>query len=76
MRYSSIGWGFRAARAAVGLPHVRFHDLRHTTASWLVNAGVDLYTVGAILGHTAPATTARYAHLAHGTLDKAMRKLK
>lgn len=76
MRYSSIGWGFREARIAAGLPHVRFHDLRHTTASWLVNAGVDLYQVGAILGHTAPATTARYAHLAHNTLAKAMRKLR
>jgi integrase len=74
--YSQLNWAWRAARAAAGLPHARFHDLRHTCASWLINAGVDLFTVGAILGHTAPATTARYAHLAHGTLAKAMRKLK
>lgn len=74
--YTQLNWSWRAARAAAGLPHARFHDLRHTCASWLINAGVDLFTVGAILGHTAPATTARYAHLAHGTLAKAMRKLK
>jgi integrase len=74
--YSELNWAWRQARAKAGLPHVRFHDLRHTAASWLVNAGVDLYAVGTILGHTAPATTARYSHLAHGTLAKAMRKLK
>lgn len=74
--YSEMEWAFRAAREAAGLPHVRFHDLRHTCASWLVNAGVDLYTVGAILGHTAPATTARYSHLATATLAAAMRKLR
>lgn len=74
--YSQLNWSWRAARAAAGLPHARFHDLRHTCASWLINAGVDLFTVGAILGHTTPQTTARYAHLAHGTLAKAMRKLK
>jgi integrase len=76
MTYSRLEWAFRDARTQAGLPEVRFHDLRHTAASWLVNAGVDLYAVGAILGHTAPATTQRYAHLAHGTLAKAMRKLK
>lgn len=74
--YHALSWAFRSARAAAGLPGVHFHDLRHTCASWLINAGVDLYTVGTILGHTAPATTQRYAHLAHATLAKAMRKLR
>ncbi|WP_342781884.1 tyrosine-type recombinase/integrase [Verticiella sediminum] len=31
-------------RARAGLPHVHFHDLRHSTASELINAGVDLYS--------------------------------
>ena len=58
------------------MPHVRFHDLRHSTASMLINAGVDLYTVGAILGHAGPQTTARYAHLSQQTLKKAMGRLR
>lgn len=76
LSYTQLQWQFRAARKAVGMEHVRLHDLRHTTASWLINAGVDLYTVGKILGHLTPTTTARYAHLAQGTLRKAMGKLR
>lgn len=58
---------FKRAAVAIGRPDLHFHDLRHTTASLLINAGVDLYTVGKILGHLDTRTTARYAHL---TLDK------
>jgi integrase len=74
--YSQLQWAFRAAREAAGMPHVRLHDLRHSAASMLINAGVDLYTVGKILGHSTPATTARYSHLADSSLRKAMRRLK
>jgi integrase len=55
---------------------VRFHDLRHTTASLLINAGVPLYTVGAILGHKSLQTTKRYAHLETKTLEDAMNLLQ
>ncbi len=41
-----------------------FHSCRHTCASWLVMAGVPLYTVQKILGHSTIAMTERYAHLA------------
>ena len=64
-----------AARDATGLRHVRFHDLRHTYASWLVQAGVPLHTVGTLLGHSSPAMTARYAHLAPDTLAAAVATL-
>jgi integrase len=42
---------------------VRVHDLRHTYASVLASAGQSLPVIGALLGHTQPATTARYSHL-------------
>jgi integrase len=45
---------------------VTFHDLRHTFASRLVMAGVDLPTVQAFLGHKTIAMTMRYTHLAPG----------
>ena len=47
---------------------VWFHTLRHTFASWLVQAGVDLYTVQALMRHKDPTMTQRYAHLSHDAL--------
>lgn len=47
----------------VATPSARLHDLRHTYASVLASAGLSLPVIGALLGHTQPATTARYAHL-------------
>jgi site-specific recombinase XerD len=68
---------FIAARIKAGLPReVTLHTLRHTCASWLIQAGVDLFTVGKILGHSGPQTTARYAHLSTQTLETAMARLK
>jgi len=40
----------------------RFHDLRHTAATRMVQNGVDLYKVQLILGHKGPQMTQRYAH--------------
>ena len=47
---------------------LRLHDLRHSFASFLVNEGVSLYVVQALLGHANARTTQRYAHLASDTL--------
>ena len=58
-------------RAAAGLEDVRFHDLRHSFASMLVGANLSLEVIGRLLGHTKPATTKRYAHLADGPLRAA-----
>ena len=52
---------------------VVFHTLRHTYASWLVESGVDLYTVRALLGHASLAMTERYSHLNSSTLQNAVR---
>lgn len=57
------------------LPGVRFHDLRHTAASLLIQSGIDLYRVGAILGHSDIRTTRRYAHLAVDNLRSAVAAL-
>jgi integrase len=48
---------------SLGIDDASFHSLRHTAASWLVMAGVDLYAVGQVLGHRTPRMTQRYAHL-------------
>lgn len=60
------------ARARVGLGHVHFHDLRHSTASQMINAGVSLHTVGKVLGHRDARSTDRYSHLTAGTLAAAV----
>lgn len=51
------------------------HTLRHTYASHLVQAGVDLYVVSKLLGHTDPKQTVIYAHLAPNNLDAAVVRL-
>ncbi|WP_353618146.1 tyrosine-type recombinase/integrase [Paracidovorax avenae] len=52
---------------------LHFHDLRHSCASEMINAKVDLYTVGAVLRHKDSRSTARYSHLATTTLADALR---
>ena len=61
---------FEAAVRRAGITDFRFHDLRHTCASWLVMAGADLVSVQKQLGHTTIGTTMRYAHLSPGHLKK------
>ncbi len=58
-------------RRSLGLEGVRIHDLRHTFASFLVNAGHSLYEVQKLLGHSDPRTTMRYAHLEQESLAAA-----
>jgi integrase len=65
----------KAAMRTVGLGHARLHDLRHSAASEMINSGVDLYTVGAVLGHKSAVSTARYAHLAQDRLREAVGRI-
>lgn len=56
---------------AANITNARPHDLRHTFASLLVSSGFGLPMIGALLGHTQPVTTARYAHLFDDPLRQA-----
>lgn len=61
-RFLDLKKGFKKAVTLAGLPKIRFHDLRHTFATRLVQAGVDIITVQHLLGHARISMTARYAH--------------
>jgi integrase len=66
-----------ALRRAGITKHVRLHDMRHTTATLLLRAGVELHQVQRILRHASPVTTAvTYAHLVTPDLRKAMAPLE
>ena len=66
---------WRRIRASAELDDVRLHDLRHTFASIAVSGGMSLPLIGALLGHSQPRTTARYAHLASAPLREAVEKI-
>ena len=61
---TDLGQRWLALRKLAGLEDVRIHDCRHTYASHAVMSGLDLYTVGRLLGHADTGSTERYAHLA------------
>jgi integrase len=62
--YKNLSRAWIIAREKRGLNDVRLHDLRHSYASLAAGRGVSLIMIGKLLGHKAPATTQRYAHLA------------
>ena len=68
---STISKTWDRLREEAGMPDLRLHDLRHSFASLCVNAGVSIYEVKEILGHSDIKITERYAHLAPETQQKA-----
>ena len=68
----SIFYAWDSIRKKVGLSEVRLHDLRHSYASFLVNAGRSLYEVQKLLGHHDPKVTMRYAHLSPQSMQEAV----
>jgi integrase len=66
--------GWRGAVQRAGLTDFRFHDLRHTAASYLAMSGCSLAEIAALLGHRSLEVTRRYAHLStdhlHGLASK------
>ena len=66
----------KACEVAKIKPALSFHELRHTYASHLAQAGVDLLTISKLLGHADTRITSKhYAHLADKTLAAAVTKL-
>lgn len=70
--FVSVYYSWHMARRKAGLPELRIHDLRHSFASFLVNAGRSLYEVQELLGHADIRTTSRYAHLSRERLREAV----
>jgi integrase len=60
--FADVKKSFNATCKKAGINQLRFHDLRHTFASRLVENGVDLITVKDLLGHRSVKTTERYTH--------------
>jgi integrase len=74
-RFQDVKRSFKTALRRSGIIDFHFHDLRHTFASHLVMAGVDITTVSRLLGHKSLTMTLRYAHLAPNHLSKAVNML-
>jgi integrase len=81
--YADTPTTFRDAVEAMGFntgisdqrQRVVYHTLRHSYASWLAEAGTDIYTIGKLLGHSTVQMSARYAHLGAGAMQEAVKRL-
>ncbi len=64
LNFEGLKTGFRRAREAAEMPWVTFHDLRRSCGTLMIEAGVDLYVVSKVLGHSSVAVTQqRYGHM-------------
>jgi integrase len=69
--FQSLSRAWHIARNYAGFDDVHLHDFRHSFASIAAGQGLSLYTIGKLLGHKNPKTTARYAHLARDVAQSA-----
>ncbi|OCC15312.1 Shufflon-specific DNA recombinase [Dissulfuribacter thermophilus] len=72
-QYFKKSW--TTAKKRAGLDHIHIHDLRHTAASHLLKAGVDLRIVQEILGHKTLQMVIRYTHILDSQKREAIEKL-
>ena len=70
-----VGKMWRQMIKHAGIDNLRIHDLRHSFASFGVDAGLSLPQIGGLLGHASPVTTARYTHLIDKTAASAAAKV-
>lgn len=70
-----VSVGFKPVCKAQKVLDFRFHDLRHTAASWLRMKGADIHTVAQLLGHKDLRMAARYQHLSPAFLADAVARL-
>lgn len=68
---SNVKRSFMSARKIAGLSDVRFHDLRHTAATRLIQGHLPLQEVGRVLGHSQNSTTYRYVNANAETVQRA-----
>jgi integrase len=73
--YRQLGLRWAELRSRAAIPDVCLHDLRHTFASVAINDNVPLATIGRLLGHELPETTARYAHLMDESVAEAAKRV-
>jgi len=73
--FISRRFGMYIEKAGLNLK-LNFHSLRHTFASWLVQAGVSIYEVSKLLGHADIKTTQIYAHLRSDDLRRSVELLE
>lgn len=74
-KFIDIKKGFHKALEDAKITNFRFHDLRHTCATRLADAGVNFAVIGEILGHSDIRTTKRYSHATENAKREAMQKL-
>jgi integrase len=70
-----LSMAFRRAASKAKIEDFRFHDLRHTAASWLAMSGADIRAIADILGHADIRMTRKYAHLSPKHVQDAVEKL-
>lgn len=74
-KYKDVYSNFSRAVIKSKIPHITFHQLRHTTASRLNELGVDIVTIQEILGHASITTTRKYTHNSRASKISAMNLL-
>lgn len=75
INFEGVKSGFGRAKAAAGLPWLNFHDLRRSCATMMIAAGVDLYVVSKLLGHSSVTVTqTRYGHLQTDRIADGLKK--
>lgn len=72
---TTVKRSFKGACERANISGLRFHDLRHTFATRLVEMGVDIITVKELLGHSSVTITERYTHSFHEQKEKAVELL-